>query len=93
MHSGQAKDVCLLFRTDTRYEDNMKKYVIGFVVGMLVAFPLGINFGKDVPLLSNPFAAKPDLASRVKQRTGELIEDTKEVIHDATKPVKDKLTK
>jgi hypothetical protein len=52
---------------------------------------LGINFGKDVPLLSNPFAAKPDFSDRVKQRTGDLIEDTKEAIHEATKPVKDKL--
>ena len=69
----------------------MKKFFFGLVVGAVIAFPLGINFGKDVPLLSNPFAAKPDFSDRVKQRTGDLIEDTKEAIHEATKPVKDKL--
>jgi len=69
----------------------MKKFFIGLAIGMIVAFPLGINFGKDVPLLSNPFAAKPDITQRVKERTGELLKDTKEVIHDATKPVKEKL--
>lgn len=69
----------------------MKKFFIGLVVGLVVAFPLGINFGKDKPLLSNPFAAKPDLAERVKERTGEAIESTKEAIHDATKPVQEKL--
>ncbi len=71
----------------------MKKFFFGLVVGAVIAFPLGINFGKDVPLLSNPFAAKPDFSDRVKQRADDLIEDTKEAIHDATKPVKDKLKK
>lgn len=71
----------------------MKKFFIGLAIGLIVAFPLGINFGKDKPLISNPFTAKPDIAERVKERTGELLKDTKEVIHDATKPVKEKLEK
>lgn len=71
----------------------MKKYLIGFIVGALVAFPLGINFGKDVPLLSNPFASKPDIPDRVIERAGKALEDTREVIHEATKPVQDKLRK
>ena len=28
----------------------MKKFFIGLVVGLIVAFPLGINFGKDKPI-------------------------------------------
>ena len=71
----------------------MKKFFIGLVLGLIVAFPLGINFGRDVPLLSNPFAAKPDITERVKERTGELLKETKEAIHEATKPVKEKLEK
>jgi hypothetical protein len=66
----------------------MKKFLIGLVLGALVAFPLGINFGKDVPLLSNPFNAKPDITQRAKERAGELVEDTKEAIHDATAPTR-----
>lgn len=69
----------------------MKKFFIGLVIGLIIAFPLGINFGKDAPLFSNPFATKPDIPARVKERTGELLKDTKEVIHDATKPVQEKL--
>ena len=65
----------------------MKKFFIGLIVGLIVAFPLGINFGKDKPLLSNPFAAKPDITERVKERTGEVLKETKEAIHDATKPL------
>ena len=71
----------------------MKKLLYGLIIGAIVAFPLGINFGKDVPLLSNPFAAKPDISERVKERTEGLLKDTKEAIHDATKPVQDKLKK
>ena len=34
-------------------ELRMKKFFIGLIVGAVIAFPLGINFGKDAPLLSN----------------------------------------
>lgn len=71
----------------------MKKLLIGFIVGGLVAFPLGINFGKDVPLLSNPFASKPDIPDRVVERTGKALDEAKGVIHEATKPIQDKLKK
>ena len=66
----------------------MKKFIIGLVIGLVVAFPLGINFGKDVPLWSNPLAAKPDIPERVKERAGDLLEGTKEAIHDATSPAR-----
>lgn len=63
------------------------KYVKGMILGGIVAFPLGINFGKDAPLLSNPFAAKPDIADKMVERTTSLIDDTKKMIHAATQPV------
>lgn len=66
----------------------MKKYIIGLVIGLIIGFPLGINFGKDVPLWSNPFAAKPDIADRVVERTEKTLDQAKDVIHDATKPLK-----
>jgi len=69
----------------------MKKFLMGLVVGAIIAFPLGINFGKDVPLWSNPFAAKPDIPERVIERAGQAADDVKEAIHEATKPVREKL--
>ena len=69
----------------------MKKVFFGIVIGVIIAFPLGINFGKDVPLWSNPFAAKPDIPDRVMERTGKVVDEAKEAIHDATKPVKEKM--
>lgn len=71
----------------------MKKFLLGLLAGAIVAFPLGINFGKDVPLLSNPFAAKPDISKRVVERTEELVEGAKGAIHEATKPVREKSQK
>jgi hypothetical protein len=69
----------------------MKKFLLGVVVGIIVAFPIGINFGKDVPLFSNPFAAKPDIPDRMIERAGKTLEDTKEAIHEATKPAQEQL--
>lgn len=71
----------------------MKKFVMGLMLGMFIAFPLGINFGKDVPLWSNPFAAKPDIPERIKERAGEMLKDTKEAIHEATEPVRKEANK
>jgi adenine/guanine phosphoribosyltransferase-like PRPP-binding protein len=62
----------------------MKKFLTGFVVGALVAFHLGINFGRHRPLLSNPYA--DDVVEEVKERAGQAMESTKEIIHEATEP-------
>lgn len=64
----------------------MKKFIIGFVVGALIAFHLGINFGRDRPLFSNPY--EKSVVEKVKERAGEAVETTREVIHEATEPVK-----
>jgi hypothetical protein len=69
----------------------MKKFIFGLIVGVIAGFPLGINFGKDVPLFSNPFAAKPDIPDRVIERAGKEMEDIKQSVHEATKPVQDKM--
>jgi len=64
----------------------MKKFVIGFIVGALVAFHLGINFGRHKSLLSNPYS--DDLVEQVKAQAGQAVETTKEAIHEATEPVR-----
>ena len=64
----------------------MKKFFIGFVIGALIAFHFGINFGRHRPLLSNPYA--DDVVESVKEHAGQAIESTKEVIHEATEPTR-----
>ena len=61
----------------------MKKFLIGLVVGALIAFHLGMNFGRHRPILSNPYA---DQVESVKESAGKVIESTKETIHEATEP-------
>ena len=64
----------------------MKKFLIGLIVGVLIAFHLGINFGRHKPLLSNPYS--DDVMQQVKAQAGEAMETTKEAIHEATEPAR-----
>ena len=63
----------------------MKYFFVGMVVGAIIAFPLGINFGRDEPLLSNPFK-NSEVKEQVKKRASETL-------HKATEPVKKELEK
>ena len=66
-------------------------FLLGLVLGSIGAFPLGVNFGREEPLLSNPFA-KPrrlqdQVIERVRSGTETALEDARETIHKATRPV------
>lgn len=63
----------------------LKSFIIGLTLGALVAFFLGMNFGRGTPLLSNPFAQR-DFTTALKGKAGELAEGAREKIHEATKP-------
>lgn len=63
----------------------LKSFLVGLVVGAVIAFMLGMNVGKGAPLLSNPFAHR-DLTVTIKQEAGHLADEAREKIHDATKP-------
>lgn len=63
----------------------LKSFVTGLIIGALIAFFLGMNYGRGVPLLSNPFA-KRDLAGTLKEKAGEIAEGAREKLHEATKP-------
>ena len=63
----------------------LKTLLVGVFIGAAIAFPLGMNQGRDRPLLSNPFA-EVDVTRSVKVSAEHIIEDTRAAIHDATKP-------
>jgi hypothetical protein len=73
-------------------KESFRKFVLGLIIGIIIAFPAGINFGRDLPLWSNPFV-KRDIKERVKVKAEDFIQGTKEVIHDATKPAHKELDK
>lgn len=65
-------------------KEKLRALLTGLVIGVVIAFPLGMNYGRGAPLLSNPFASQ-DVKSKVKSSAQKLLKDTKESIHDATK--------
>jgi len=69
----------------------MKKILISFVIGAVIAFHLGINFGRNKPFLSNPY--EKDLVTRVKEQAGQAVEQTKGAIHQATEPARKEVEK
>jgi adenine/guanine phosphoribosyltransferase-like PRPP-binding protein len=69
----------------------MKKFLVGFVIGALIAFHLGINFGRNRPLWSNPY--EKDVVAHVKEQAGQAMEQTKDAIHQATEPARKELDK
>ncbi len=39
----------------------MKNFSLGLLLGIVISMPVGVNLGKGVPLLSNPFASQNSL--------------------------------
>ena len=71
-------------------------FFLGIVLGAVIAFPLGMNKGKNVALFSNPFQEKTlteqvkdtakKAAEEAKRASEQVIETTREKIHEATRP-------
>jgi len=78
-----------IFYWEYKMKATIKRFLAGLIVGAVLAFPLGINFGRDEPLLSNPLK-QTDLTDKVtenvKEKASELVDEAKETIHDATRP-------
>ena len=51
----------------------LKIVLISLAVGILIGMALGVNIGREKPLLSNPFE-KESLADRVKRLGSETLE-------------------
>ena len=73
----------------------IKGFLMGLVVGAVVAFPLGMNWND--PQVKLPVVGDQPLKEQVKKTTDEakrvgkqVIEETREKIHKATEPEKEK---
>ena len=69
-----------------------KIFVLGLLLGGCLAFPLGMNFGENEPLLSNPIARadlQEEVGERVKKGSESALEGARKKIHEATRPLVD----
>lgn len=64
--------------------------IFGIIIGSVLAFPLGINFGRDDPLLSNPFN-NPSMQVRAREKARALADDARSRVHQATEPTRDQV--
>lgn len=60
------------------------RYVTGLIVGVLIGLWLGVNIGKDKPLLSNPLE-EPELVEQVKKQASEALRDTRRAVRERLK--------
>jgi hypothetical protein len=57
----------------------LKTLLLGAIIGLLIGLWFGVNIGKDKPIFSNPFKDKT-LQEKAKEKTSEVIEDTKKAL-------------
>lgn len=51
----------------------------GMVIGVCVGGWLGVNIGRDAPLLSNPFVERT-VSDRIKDEAAEVYDETRETL-------------
>lgn len=65
----------------------IKTFVIGVLIGGIIAFHLGMNYGRGRALLSNPYEGL-DVSRAVKEKARGAVESGREKIHEITAPEK-----
>jgi predicted secreted protein len=67
----------------------LKVILISLVIGVLIGMALGVNIGREKPLLSNPFA-KESLVDRAKQLGSETLEKSGKALEKTGQALQDK---
>lgn len=68
----------------------VKPFALGLLLGACLSFPLGMNFAREAPLLSNPLSEvdfQEQVSETVKRSTETVLEGAREKIHEATQPI------
>ena len=71
---------------------NIKVILFGAVIGVVIGLWLGVNIGRETPLLSNPFS-KESLNEKLKRVSGETLEKGGRALEKTGQELQDKLTK
>lgn len=68
----------------------LKIVLVSLIVGLAIGFALGTNYGREKPLLSNPFA-RESLDQKLKRLGGETLEKSGKVIEKTGQSLQKKL--
>ena len=60
----------------------IKIIILGTIIGVGIGMWLGVNIGREMPLLSNPFYKEP-LQEKIKRHGGEMLKKTGRAIEKA----------
>ncbi len=72
----------------------MKDILLGFLIGGIIGLWVGVNLGKDQPILSNPFGDNvrmQELDKKYTQMQKKLSEKSKQLYNDTKRAVDDAL--
>ncbi|MCK5649181.1 MAG: hypothetical protein KAI22_09900 [Gammaproteobacteria bacterium] len=72
----------------------MKDLLLGLLIGAIIGLWVGVNLGKDQPLMTNPFADKnsmTELNKKFDQLQQDISKKSKEIYNDSKKVVEDAL--
>jgi hypothetical protein len=72
---------------------NLKILFFGAVIGVAIGLWLGVNMGREMPLLSNPFSYHESLPEKLKRLSGETLEKSGHALEKTGKELQDKLPK
>jgi hypothetical protein len=72
---------------------NLKLILLSIFIGLLVGLWLGINYGRELPLLSNPFAHQETFNDKLKRISGETLEKSGRALEKTGQELQDKLSK
>jgi hypothetical protein len=72
---------------------NLKIILFGAVIGLAIGLWLGVNIGREVPLLSNPFSYHESLPEKLKRISGETLEKGGHALEKTGQELQDKFGK
>jgi len=68
----------------------IKTILISLILGVLIGMALGVNIGREKPLLSNPFAKQESLLDKAKRLGSETVEESGKALEKAGQALQDK---
>jgi len=71
----------------------IKIILFGVIIGVAIGLWLGVNIGREMPLLSNPFAYHESINDKLKRISGETLEKSGRALEKTGQQLKDQMTK